>query len=229
MMALSFILLPLLLLSLLSAHCTLAQPPSSLYFVSSSRGSDGNDGRSPDKPWASLTAVSAHSAQLQPGDVVYLCNSDRFFNQSLSLPGASSAPTSGPVAPLAAPLAAVTISGQWDCTQKGVVLSNASYPLISPAEVFWSTGGQWMEVTPGACSSTAAGASSSPAMPCLVRLKSNPFTSPPSAVWVNGNRSVQARSPNLVDLAHRQGVNRSQRRHAALHRILALTSALLRR
>ena len=207
----------LLVLCWLCLQVATGQPPSSsLYFVSSSLGSDANDGRSPERPWATVTQLSNHSSQLQPGDTAYICNSDSFFGQSLHISDTR------PADPLIPPpgstaVAAVTISGEWDCRQPGLILSNASYPLISPSSRSGGDGRSgWVEAPSSSCSS----ASTAGSFACVLQLDMSSlpgFSVSPSApprlvlsVWVDGYRFVQARTPNLLSIDQRQGVNRSQ-------------------
>ena len=135
------------------------------------------------------------------------------MGQTLSLTPTSAQPLNGSQS---LPLPQLTITGTWDCRQKGAIQSNASYPVLSPAIALIATqgGGGWAEVNPGSCNSFSGPS----AYPCLLQLDVSTVSSPfsvsaapvISAVFVGGYRYVQARSPNLVDLSHREGVNRSE-------------------
>ena len=183
------------------------QPPSTAYFVSSSLGSDENDGRSPQRPWASLMSLTA--SRFQPGDVVYLCNSDRFSAQPLRVGDTATDSDGDSVSQTAPTLPPLSIVGTWDCTKPDLVLSNSSYPVISAAHrIGNNTGSAWVATT---------AADGSPLLSldvtALLQSKSTPGAAPPPAIvalWVDGVRFVQARTPNVFSLSQRQGVNRSE-------------------
>ena len=201
-----------LLICFTFACCSLPAADATDYYISSSLGSDSNSGTSPSAAWASLAALNKRTQQLQPGDIVRLCNTDVFLGQHLDFSSTSAADSQAPApySPSTSFVAgAVSVRGDWVCGNK-----TSSTAVISPArrlamKVRTGAAGGWSRVL---VAGKDTGLLSYDLKREVTAASSSAFAASPvvMAFWTGAGqeRMVPARSPNLLHFHQRQGVSR---------------------